>query len=76
MNASKTDALGVMIDRITLDDLVTAYLVWRDVFFRVLNEEAARLQTPSDLVEACTLSADAAARADSWRKLLRFLGPV
>ena len=47
----QTGALGVMIDRITLDDLVKAYLVWRDVFFAVLDEEAARLKTPSDLVD-------------------------
>ena len=42
--------LGEMIDRVTLDDLVKAYLVWRDVVFALIDEEAARLETPTDLV--------------------------
>jgi diguanylate cyclase (GGDEF)-like protein len=42
--------LGEMIDRVTLDDLVKAYLVWRDVLFAVLDEEAARLGSPPGLV--------------------------
>ena len=47
----QTGALGAMIDRIALDDLLKAYLVWRDVLFAVLDEEAGRLKTPLALVE-------------------------
>jgi diguanylate cyclase (GGDEF)-like protein len=43
-------SLGGMIDEVTLDVLVKAYLAWRDAFFAVLEEEAARLGTPPDLV--------------------------
>ena len=43
-------ALGGMIDQVTLDDLVKAYLVWRDVLFAVLDEEAGRLGAPPELV--------------------------
>ena len=43
-------ALGELIGMVTLDDLVKAYLVWRDVLFGVLDEEAARLETPPALV--------------------------
>ena len=46
----QTGALGALIDRVPLDDLIKAYLAWRDVLFAVLVEEAARLETSADLV--------------------------
>ena len=42
--------LGGMIDRLSLDELVKAYLAFRDVLLTVLDEEATRLETPPDLV--------------------------
>ena len=39
-------ALGGMVDRLALDDLVKAYLAWRDVMLEVLREAADRLGTP------------------------------
>jgi len=43
-------SLGGMIGRVGLDDLVKAYLAWRDTVLAVLDEEAARLGTPAELV--------------------------
>jgi diguanylate cyclase (GGDEF)-like protein len=43
-------ALGEMVDRLPLGELIKAYLAWRDVLLAVLDEEAARLGTPPELV--------------------------
>jgi diguanylate cyclase (GGDEF)-like protein len=42
--------LGGMIDRLGLDELIKAYLAFRDAMLRVLDEEASRLGTPPELV--------------------------
>lgn len=44
-------ALGEMIDRVALADLVKAYLAWRDAIFTILDEEALRLGSPAELVD-------------------------
>jgi diguanylate cyclase (GGDEF)-like protein len=43
-------ALGGMIESVSLDALVKAYLAWRDTMLAIVEEEAARLGTPSELV--------------------------
>jgi diguanylate cyclase (GGDEF)-like protein len=42
--------LGGMIDRLSLDELIKAYLAFRDVLLTVLHEEATRLKAPHELV--------------------------
>jgi diguanylate cyclase (GGDEF)-like protein len=42
-------SLGGMVDRLALDDLVKAYLAWRDVMLRLLREAAAQLDTPPEI---------------------------
>ena len=43
-------ALGGMIESVSLDALVKAYLAWRDTMLAIVEEEAARLNTPPKLV--------------------------
>ena len=43
-------ALGGMIESVSLDALVKAYLSWRDTMLAIVEEEAARLSTPPKLV--------------------------
>jgi diguanylate cyclase (GGDEF)-like protein len=43
-------ALGGMIDRISLDDLLKAYLSWRDALLETLYAQAAALDSPAALV--------------------------
>jgi diguanylate cyclase (GGDEF)-like protein len=43
-------ALGGMIERVSLDALVKAYLAWRDTTVTIVDEEAAKLSTPPELV--------------------------
>lgn len=43
-------SLGGMVDRLALGDLVKAYLAWRDVMLRFLDEITAQLGTPPELV--------------------------
>ncbi len=43
-------ALGGMIETVSLDALVKAYLAWRDTMLAIVEEEAARLNTPPELV--------------------------
>jgi diguanylate cyclase (GGDEF)-like protein len=42
-------ALGGMVDRLTLDDLVKAYFAWRDAMLRFLGEAVAELGTPPEI---------------------------
>jgi diguanylate cyclase (GGDEF)-like protein len=42
-------SLGGMVDRLSLDDLVKAYLAWRDVMLDFLREAAAQLATPPEI---------------------------
>jgi diguanylate cyclase (GGDEF)-like protein len=44
-------ALGGLVDLMSLDDLVKAYLGWRDALLAVLAEEGARLGSPAPLLE-------------------------
>ncbi len=43
-------ALGGLIESVSLDALVKAYLAWRDTMLAIVEEEAARLNTPPELV--------------------------
>jgi diguanylate cyclase (GGDEF)-like protein len=43
-------ALGGMLESISLDALVKAYLAWRDAMLAIVDEEAAALGTPPELV--------------------------
>jgi diguanylate cyclase (GGDEF)-like protein len=42
--------LGALVDRVCLGDLTKAYLAWRDTLLAAVDEEAARLGTPAELI--------------------------